>query len=183
MAENKRFPWKKLLWWLIPAVFAAVYALGLTLMCEAAGRVEMRTFWIFLPTEVGQMALKNTAVLTGVLILALYVLTTKLSVAVGLVSVPMLIFHIINAIKLTLRNEPFYPWDFTLAGEATNILSSVKLTFSDAMLWACWMVPKGGFLPELPVREGYRWCNVVTGEPFDITQPVLEDVHIQEFPQ
>ena len=24
MAENKRFPWKKLLWWLIPAVFAAV---------------------------------------------------------------------------------------------------------------------------------------------------------------
>ena len=143
MAENKRFPWKKLLWWLIPAVFAAVYALGLTLMCEAAGRVEMRTFWIFLPTEVGQMALKNTAVLTGVLILALYVLTMKLSVAVGLVSVPMLIFHIINAIKLTLRNEPFYPWDFTLAGEATNILSSVKLTFSDAMLWAMGYVALG----------------------------------------
>ena len=143
MTLKKELVWRKLLWHLLLAIFTAGYAVGLVLICEAAGRVEMRTFWIFLDTEVGRLVLKNIAVLVGILILALYALTSKLSVSLGLVSVPLLICHFINVIKLTLRNEPFYPWDITLAGEATNILSTVKLTFSTPMLYALGYVALG----------------------------------------
>lgn len=59
---------------------------------------------------------------------------------------------------------------------------TVEIT-SDSMVCACWLVAKGDFLPELPIREGYRWCDAVTGEPFDMTQPVLENRHIREMPE
>ena len=155
---------RKIFLHLLAAAFVAVYAPGLVLMCEAAGRVEMRTFWIFLPTEVGQMAMANTAVLAGLLMLALYALTTKLSLALGLVSVPLLVCHLINAFKLALRNEPFYPWDFTLAGEATNILSTVKLEFAPQMLWALGYVALGILLAlglDLLIRRKDRFSRMV----------------------
>ena len=136
MVDNKKRVRRTLLWHLVMMACVAVYAIGLALVCEAAGRVEFRTFGIFLPTQVGQMAMKNIAVLAGVLILALYFLTTKISAAMALVSVPMLLCHMINAFKLTLRNEPFYPWDINLAGEATNIISGVSLHFSRSMVLA-----------------------------------------------
>lgn len=123
-------------WHLLMAVCLAVYAVGLVLVCEAAGRVEFRTFRIFLETDVGVLAMKNTAVLAAVLMLALYFLTRRIWAAMTLVSVPLLVCHLINAFKLALRNEPFFPWDITLAGEATNILSSIELQPSKAMILA-----------------------------------------------
>lgn len=127
---------RKLFWHFLMAVCVAVYAVGLTLVCEAAGRQEFSTFGKFIVTDVGQMAMKNTAVLVAVLILALYFLTRRIWAAMTLVSVPMLICHIINAFKLALRNEPFFPWDITLAGEATNILSAIELHPSKSMILA-----------------------------------------------
>ena len=128
---------KRKLWWhLLMALCVAIYACGLAAVCDAAGRTDFATFRQFVQTEIGAMALKNTAVLAGLLILALYFLTTKISAAMALVSVPMLICHLINAFKLALRNEPFYPWDITLAGEATNILSSISLSLSKPMILA-----------------------------------------------
>lgn len=126
----------KLGWHLLMAVCLGIYAVGLVLVCEAAARVEFRTFQEFLETDVGLMAMKNTAVLAFTLMLALYFLLRRIWAAMALVSVPMLICHLINAFKLTLRNEPFFPWDITLAGEATNILSSVSLQPGKAMILA-----------------------------------------------
>ena len=123
-------------WHLLMAVCLVVYAVGLVLVCEAAGRVEFRTFRIFLETDVGVLAMKNTAVLAAALMLALYFLIRRIWAAMTLVSVPLLVCHLINAFKLALRNEPFFPWDITLAGEATNILSSIELQPSKAMILA-----------------------------------------------
>lgn len=126
----------KFFWHLLMALCVAVYAVGLAVVCEAAGRQEFSTFGKYIITEVGQVTLKNTAVLAAVLILTLYFLIRRIWAAMALVSVPMLICHMINAFKLALRNEPFFPWDITLAGEATNILSSIELRPSKAMILA-----------------------------------------------
>ena len=126
----------KLLWHLLMMVCLAVYAMGLVLVCEAAARVEFRTFKLFLETEVGRLAMKNAAVLAFTLMLALYFLVRRIWAAMALVSVPMLVCHMINAFKLNLRNEPFFPWDITLAGEATNILGDISLEPSKAMILA-----------------------------------------------
>lgn len=127
---------RKLLWHLLMALCVAVYAAGLAIVCDAAGRQDFATFRTFVATDLGLLALKNTAVLAGLLILALYFLVRRIWAAMALVSVPALIFHIISAFKLALRNEPFYPWDFTLAGEAANIVGAVTLHPSKMMIAA-----------------------------------------------
>ena len=136
MKAEKNGNMRKLLWHLLMVVCVAIYAAGLVAVCEAAGRQTFATFEKFVQTELGLLVLRNTAILAGVLILALYFLTTKISAAMALVSVPLLLCHLISAFKLRLRNEPFYPWDITLAGEATNILSSITLDLSKSMLLA-----------------------------------------------
>ena len=132
----KSKPWKKILWYFLMTVCAAAYAVGLTLICEAVSRQEMSEIWTFLDTELGLLVMKNTALLVFVLTMALYFLTTKISAALALVSVPMLVCHIISYFKMQLRNEPFYPWDVTLAGEATGILGSVTLEPTKIMVMA-----------------------------------------------
>lgn len=126
--------WKRLLWHFLMMVCAAAFAVGLTLICEAVSRQEMSEIWGFLETDLGLLVMKNTALLVFVLIMALYFLTTKISAALTLVGVPMLVCHIICYFKLKLRNEPFYPWDVTLAGEATGILGSITLEPSKIMV-------------------------------------------------
>lgn len=101
--------WKGLLWHFLMTLCAAVFSVGLTLLCEAVARQEMSEIWGFLETELGLLVMKNTALLVFVLIMALYFLTTKISAALALVSIPMLLCHIISYFKLVLRNEPFYP--------------------------------------------------------------------------
>lgn len=127
---------RKLFWHLLMALCVAVYAAGLAIVCDTAGRQDFATFRTFVATDLGLLVLKNTAVLAGLLILAMYFLVRRIWLAMALVSVPALIFHIISAFKLILRNEPFYPWDFNLAGEATNIISSVALHPTKMMIAA-----------------------------------------------
>ena len=64
---------RKFFWHLLMAVCVAVYAAGLALACDAAGREDFKTFWAFAESDVGKMALKNTAVLAGILILTRFV--------------------------------------------------------------------------------------------------------------
>ena len=136
MKHNHQPLWKKLGWHVLLLVCVAVFSLGLTLASEALTRETMADFWSFLETDRGRLVLTNTALLASVLILALYFLTTKISAALALVGVPLLLCHIISYFKLQLRNEPFYPWDITLAGEATGILSSITLEPTKIMLLA-----------------------------------------------
>lgn len=127
---------KKALWHILMLLCLEVYVFGLVLVCEATGRQEFATFRTFIQTEIGHMALINTSILAFLLILALYCLIRRIGAAMLLVSVPVLICNLISAFKLQLRNEPFYPWDITLAGEVTNIISSIRLHPSRTMLLA-----------------------------------------------
>ena len=52
---------------------------------------------------------------------------------------------------------------------------AIEITY-DYGAWACWMVPRGGYLSELPQEETIQWCNALTGEPFDRSEPVLENM-------
>ena len=61
---------RKFFWHLLMAVCVAVYAAGLALACDAAGREEFKTFWTFAESDVGKMALKNTAVLANTIKIA-----------------------------------------------------------------------------------------------------------------
>ena len=125
--KNEQALWKIMLRLLLVTAFAAGFSVVLAATCEAVARQEMASFWSFLETERGMLVIRNTALMAFVLMMALYFLTTKLSPAIALVGVPLLMCHVISYFKLTLRNEPFYPWDVTLAGEATGILSSITL--------------------------------------------------------
>lgn len=127
MKKNEKAIWKILLRLVLVTAFAAGFCVVLSATCEAVARQEMESFWSFLETERGMLVIRNTALLAFLLVMALYFLTTKLSAAFALVGVPLLVCHVICYFKLTLRNEPFYPWDVTLAGEATDILGSVTL--------------------------------------------------------
>lgn len=46
----------------------------------------------------------------------------------------------------------------------------------NSQLQGFWMVRKGSVLTGLPETEGSVWYNAAVGEPFDVTQPVLEDM-------
>lgn len=124
---------KKVFWHVLLMFFAAAFSVGLAMYCEASARLSMDEFRSFLDTELGTLVLTNTALLAFVLILALYFLTGKISAALALVSIPMLVCHVINYFKLQLRNEPFYPWDFTLAGEAAGIVGTITLEPTEVM--------------------------------------------------
>ncbi len=129
--------------WLRLLLGAAIllFSYGLSVLCEATAQQEFSTFSKFYATGLSRLVLRNTTLMVAMLILALYLLTTKLSVSVALVGIPMFVIHCINAFKLLFRNEPLYPWDFSLASEVTNIVGSMKISFSPPMIWTvCYVV-------------------------------------------
>jgi len=58
---------------------------------------------------------------------------------------------------------------------------TMEITY-DYEVWGCWLIPKGDW-PELPYEENGRWCNAATGEPVDITQPILENLTVHWVPE
>jgi len=48
----------------------------------------------------------------------------------------------------------------------------------DSLPLGFWLVPQGNALAGIPEAEGSMWQDMDTGVPFDITQPILEDVCI-----
>lgn len=127
---------KALVWHFLLILCTAAFSVCLAMACEALTWEDLADFWSFAEGDRGRLVLTNTALLAFVLILALYFLTTKISAALALVSIPLMLCHIIHYFKLKLRNEPFYPWDYTLAGEATGILGTITLEPSKMMLLA-----------------------------------------------
>ena len=54
---------------------------------------------------------------------------------------------------------------------------------SDYTIWGCWLVPQGGFSPELPNLGEGRWCNAVTGDPVDLSQPIWDNMRVHWVPE
>lgn len=54
---------------------------------------------------------------------------------------------------------------------------------SDYTVWGCWLVPKGGFLPELPNLGEGRWCNAGTGDPIDVSQQIWDNMRVHWVPE
>ena len=165
----RKFKWKTLLFYGI--VFLAVlgFAYGLAVISEAVSQGSFENFQTFRESDTAPLILTNLTVLLGLLIYSLYFLTTKLSVSIALVGFPYLSLHLINAFKLTFRNEPFYPWDISLAGEAANIAGSMKIELTAPMVWGIVFILSGiaiaiavDLLWQKKSRPRYRWC-LLTG--------------------
>ena len=112
-----------------------LFAIGLAFMSEQVSQGGEENWATFLQSEWSATALANIALVTALLMLTVAFLTRLLSVGVGLVGAGVFILHLVNAFKVTFRNEPFYPWDFSLAGETGNILSDINLQFTDPMIY------------------------------------------------
>ena len=139
-------PSKAAFFWFHLIVLAALlaFSFGLMVLSEASAQQTFEQFTDFYESDSAPLILANLTLLLTLSFFSLYFLTTKLSVAVGLVSIPYFACHLINAFKLTFRNEPFYPWDFSLAGEAANIAGSMNLKLTGPMIWGIVLV--AGFL-------------------------------------
>lgn len=128
---------KKKLWGLAGLCLGIwIYSIGLAFLCEAASQQSAENWVAFLQTEWAATALSNIALISALLIAAITFFTRKLSIGVGLVSVGLFLLHAINHFKIMFRNEPFYPWDFSLAGEAGNIMSDINFVFEKYMIYA-----------------------------------------------
>ncbi len=125
----------KKLWGRIGIFFGVwVFAIGLAFISEEVSQGSPEAWTSFLRSEWSAKALANLALVTALLMLAVTFITRLLSVGVGLVGAVVFILHVVNAFKVTFRNEPFYPWDFTLAGETGNILSDINLQLTEPMI-------------------------------------------------
>lgn len=134
MKIKEWFKNKKNLYTLLLIAGVLLYAGGLAVFSEGAAQQSMENFRAFLQSAWASTALWNVALLAGVLILALTFITRKLSVSLGLVSVVVYSFHVANAMKMYFRNEPIYPWDLSLLGEAGNIASSMDFPLTGRMI-------------------------------------------------
>ncbi len=153
--------------WLFSALLLTIilsFSFGLAVLSEASAQETFERFTAFWKSEISGLIFTNLTLLLGLLIFAIYLLTTKLSVAVGLVGIPFYVCHLINAFKITFRNEPFYPWDISLAGEAATIAGSMKLRFTPPMIWGAILLLGGLILAILAdifwlkkIRPRYRW--------------------------
>ncbi len=153
--------------WLFSALLLVIilsFSFGLAVLSEASAQETFERFTDFWESEIAGLVFTNLTLLLGLLIFALYLLTTKLSVAIGLVGIPYYACHLINAFKITFRNEPFYPWDISLAGEAATIAGSMKLEFTPPMIWGAVLLLGGLILAILAdifwlkkIRPRYRF--------------------------
>ena len=131
----KKILTNKKIWWNIAlAVGIVAYCYLLAYFCEANAQQSWEKFSDFMEQDWAQTMLRNIALLAAPLIGAVALLTRKLSVGVGLISIGLFIPHVVNYYKLSFRNEPFYPWDLSLAGEAGNIMGSMKFSFSARLI-------------------------------------------------
>ena len=135
-----------------------VYSYGLIAMCEATSQQSFESFNAFYETKLGSLTLRNTALLAAALMVAFYGITAKLSVSVGLVSFPLFAFHLISAFKLTFRNEPLFPWDFSLVGEVSNIMSSINIRLTAPMIWSILYLLMGLVLA---IWADIRWLKTI----------------------
>ncbi len=111
-----------------------VYSFILVALGELAAHHSLSQIFIFLSLDNVFLAVANTSLLIGLIITFLTFITTKLSIGIGVTSVVTIVLFIADGMKILFRSEPLYTWDFAIAGEAANVLGSVGLNFSSAMI-------------------------------------------------
>jgi len=87
-------------------------------------------FYNWLRSDIGDFAFWITVIAVFFAISTISLITTKISVGVFITGALMMVSHSVHYYKMTLRGEPFYPWDIFQAGEATNIMGEVKIEFT-----------------------------------------------------
>ena len=117
---------------LIIVVF--IYSFMFSAVCELASNHTLSECFDFLQKGNVFLAVFNLSFIIAFIILFITFLTTKLSVGVAVASMPIYILFVANGMKILFRSEPLYLWDLAIAGEAANVLGSVGLKFSSAMI-------------------------------------------------
>ena len=118
----------------IAVALVFLYSFVLIVLCESLSRGSLGEMISFIGNSPTDAIFVNCSVLTALAILFLWLITTKLSVSVGLVSVLLYIVHLVNYLKTSMRSEPFFPWDIKLAGEAANIIGDMNVSINTVMV-------------------------------------------------
>lgn len=119
---------------LIKLLYAIIAAPLFVYMGETIIRQNEMQDW--LRTDNGDFAFWMTSVAAMIVITIISLITTKLSVGIGLTGAMTIICHGVHYFKLELRGEPFYPWDVFQIKEATNIVSDIKIEFTSELYLA-----------------------------------------------
>ncbi len=117
--------------WLTP-ILNVLYAAIVSPMLVYVGERIIRGNGIlpWLRTDSGDFAFWMTTVVVFFAIMLLGLITTKLSIGVGVVGAISVVVHSVHYFKLSLRGEPFFPWDIFQIKEAADIVSDVKMEFT-----------------------------------------------------
>lgn len=118
----------------IAVALVFLYSFVLIVLCESLSRGSLGEMISFIGNSPTDAIFVNCSVLTALAMLFLWLITTKLSVSVGLVSVLLYIVHLVNYLKTSMRSEPFFPWDIKLAGEAANIIGDMNVSINTVMV-------------------------------------------------
>lgn len=95
--------------------------------------IRQKEMYEWLRADNGDFAFWMTAVAIFTAIEILSLISTKLSVGVGIMGALTIVCHGVHYFKLQLRGEPFYPWDIFQIKEATDIVSDVKIEFTSEL--------------------------------------------------
>lgn len=126
---------KQVLKWVIFAFAIYLYSFLFIGVGELAAHHRFAEIFTFLFNDNVFLSVANTALLAAALITLITFITTKLSIGVGVVSVVSYIFYVADGMKIHFRSEPLYTWDLTLIGETANILNSVGIKMTYAMIF------------------------------------------------
>ena len=128
-----KFPFRTYATPFIKLLYAVIVSPLLIYLGERLIRKDELHEW--LRSDNGDFAfwLSSVSVFFAIVIVSL--VTTKLSVGVGLVGAAAVVVHAVHYFKLELRGEPFFPWDVFQYKEAANIMGDVNIEFTSE-IWS-----------------------------------------------
>ena len=95
--------------------------------------VRQKDLYEWLRADNGDFAFWMTSIAAIIVIEIISLVSTKLSVGVGITGALTILCHGVHYFKLQLRGEPFYPWDIFQIKEATDIVSDIKIEFTNEL--------------------------------------------------
>ena len=124
-------PWLPFRTYLTPVIkllYAVIAAPLFIYMGETI--IRQKDLYDWLRADNGDFSFWMASVTMMLVITLISLITTKLSVGVGLTGIFAVLSHGVHYFKLELRGEPFYPWDVFQVKEATNIVSDIAIEFT-----------------------------------------------------
>lgn len=124
-------PWLPFRTYLTPVIkllYAVISAPLFIYMGETI--IRQKDLYDWLRADNGDFSFWMASVTMMLVITLISLITTKLSVGVGLTGIFAVLSHGVHYFKLELRGEPFYPWDVFQVKEATNIVSDIAIEFT-----------------------------------------------------